>query len=148
MKPIRTMILLASEKRMRLIENAGVGKGLTEIADYTVDDLGEVRASYADAPGRQQAAPGDGAHGFERPTSVRRQKREDFAGHVMDEAAEMFAQHGYDRLVMAAPPKMLGALRDEMPGALKGALHADLDKDLAKMPLQDLDGHLGDVLAV
>lgn len=148
MKPVRTMILLASEKRMRLIENAGVGKGLAEIADYTVDDLGEVRASYTDAPGRQQASPGDGGHGFERPTSVRRQKREDFASHVMEEAADMFARHGYDRLVISASPKMLGALRDEMPDALKNALHADLDKDLAKLPLKDLDTHLADVLAV
>jgi protein required for attachment to host cells len=43
---------------------------------------------------------------------------------------------------------MLGALRDDMPDALKSVLHADLDKDLVKTPLLDLPDHLDDVLAV
>lgn len=148
MKPIRTLILLASEKKMRLCENTGVGKGIAEVAEYTVDDLGAISARYADAPGSQRAAPGMAHHGFERPTSERRQQREDFADHVMDETARIFAAEGYDRLVVAAAPKMLGALRDDMPEALKSVLRADLDKDLIKLPLADLPAHLDDVLAV
>ncbi|MCM2561401.1 host attachment family protein [Lutimaribacter sp. EGI FJ00015] len=148
MKPVRTLILLASEKQMRLVENVGVGKGVAEIATYTVDDLGEISSRYADAPGRQRGGPGMGGHEFERPTSERRQQREDFADHVMDETARIFQANGYDRLVVAAAPKMLGALRDDMPAPLKSALHADLDKDLTKTELADLPSHLQDVLAV
>ena len=148
MKPIRTLILLASERQMRLVENAGVGKGVTEVATYSVDDLGKISARYADAPGVQRAAPGMGGHEFERPTSERRQQREDFAGHVLDETARIFQKNGYDRLVVAAAPKMLGALRDDMPDSLRSVLHADLDKDLVKTALNELPGHLDDVLAL
>ena len=96
----------------------------------------------------QRGGPGMAHHGFERPTSERRQQREDFAELVMEETARIFAAQGYDRLVVAAAPKMLGALRDDMPDALKSALRADLDKDLTKLPLSDLPAHLDEVLAV
>ena len=148
MKPVRTLVLLASEKKMRLVENAGVGKGITEVAEYTVDDLGAVSARYADAPGSQQGARGMAGHGFERPTSERRQRRESFAAHVIDETDRIFHANGYDRLIVAAAPKMLGALRDDMPDALKSVVRAELDKDLVKTPLLELPDHLDDVLAV
>ena len=51
-------------------------------------------------------------------------------------------------LVVAAPPKMLGALRDSLPAPLKSALLADMDKDLTNIPEADLAAHFEEVLAV
>ncbi|WP_137703011.1 baeRF12 domain-containing protein [Marimonas lutisalis] len=148
MKPTKTLILLASEARMRLCENTGVGKGVSEFATRSIDDYADIAADYADMPGRGQAAPGTAQHKFERPTSEREQKRDDFADHVIAEAAQAFAKGGYDRLVVAAPPKMLGALRDSLPAPLKSALLADMDKDLTNIPEADLAAHFEEVLAV
>ncbi|MDQ2091985.1 baeRF12 domain-containing protein [Marimonas arenosa] len=148
MKPKKTLILLASEDRMRLCENTGVGKGVREFAAKSVEDYDDIAAGYADMPGRGQAAPGVAGHKFERPTSERDQARGDFATHVIAETAQAFSAGGYDRLVMAAAPKMLGELRQSLPKGLKTALLEDLAKDLTNTPEADLAGHFADVLAV
>jgi protein required for attachment to host cells len=47
-----------------------------------------------------------------------------------------------DRIVIAAGPKMLGALRDAMPKHLAGFVAAELPKDLLNIPEHDLARHL------
>lgn len=148
MKPVKTLILLASESHMRLCANSGVGKGVEQIEAQAIEDFDDIARPYADAPGRNQAAPGMAGHDFERPTSERRQKRDDFAAHVLGRTQKAFDAGGYDRLLIAAPPAMLGALRDEMSESLKSVLLADLDKDLTKLPLADLSDHLGDIIVL
>ena len=45
-------------------------------------------------------------------------------------------------LVVIAPPRALGMLRPAYSHALKGALRAELDKDLVKMPVHEIEKHL------
>ncbi|SEO60031.1 Protein required for attachment to host cells [Salinihabitans flavidus] len=148
MKPVRTLIVLASESRVRLLENAGVGKGVTERLDKMASEFDDVDTRYADAPGRMQAAPGKAGHGFARPSSEREQMREGFARHVIEVMEAEWAKGDFDRLVIAAPPKMLGELRADLPEQLSKVIHADLDKDLVKLPVIDIPKHLESVLAV
>jgi len=148
MKPVFTLIVIANEADLRLLENAGVGKGLRQISAKSRDDFADVATRYADAPGREQAAPGTAIHGLDRSSSERRQMREAFAAHVVQEAEAEWKTGTYSRIVLAASPKMLGALRAALPKTMSDHLLADLDKDLAKLPLADLPAHLEDVLAV
>jgi protein required for attachment to host cells len=67
---------------------------------------------------------------------------------VLDEVAREWAGGGYGRIVLAASPRLLGHLRDRMPADLRAHVLADLDKDLVKVPLNDLPAHLEPVLAV
>jgi len=148
MKPVRTLILMASESRLRLAENTGVGKGVTELSLRSAADLGVEPTRYADMPGRGQAAPGMAAHGFDRPTSERDQTRDSLAEAIAAAALAEWQKGSYDRLIVAAPPKMLGALRPRLPAALTAALSVDLPKDLTKLPALELAKHLDQVLAV
>jgi len=45
-------------------------------------------------------------------------------------------------LVIAAPPKALGALRQVYTQGLRNALTAEIDKDLVKMPVGEIEKHL------
>jgi len=45
-------------------------------------------------------------------------------------------------LVIAAPPRALGALRQVYTQGLRNALAAEIDKDLVKMPLHQIEKHL------
>lgn len=142
MKPKRTFVILANEQEARFLQSEGPGKGLTELV--ALENGEGVR--YAERPGRSQAAPGTGRHGFDRPTSEREQDRERFAAEVAKAAEARWAKGNYDRALMAAPPKMLGALRAEIGKELSDAMVADLPKDLLKIRVEDLPAHFEDVI--
>jgi protein required for attachment to host cells len=45
-------------------------------------------------------------------------------------------------VIMVAPPRALGMLRPAYSHALKGAVRAELDKDLVKMPVHEIEKRL------
>lgn len=147
MRAKRTLILLANEKAARFLVNDGVGHGLSELSAFAASDFDDTDTRFSDRPGRQNAAPGMARHGFEPHTPERDQERMAFIAHVVERTAAAWTD-GFDRLVVVAAPRMLGALRQALPDDLKAAVVAELDKDLLKTPILDLPGHLDTVLAV
>jgi len=146
MKPVRTLVLVADDETARFLVNEGVGKGLRQVAQLTADSLDTERFRYADTPGRERAAPGMARHGMEPRSSEERQAREAFADLVVRELQGAWDTGAHDRIVIAAAPRMLGALRDRL-GGLAPHVAASLDKDLVKVPLSDLPRHFSDVAA-
>lgn len=142
MKPTRTFVILANEHEARFLENDGPGKGLSEMIGLEASD----GTRYAERPGRSQAAPGGARHGFDRSETEREQDRKAFAAEVANAAAARWAEGGFDRAVLAAPPKMLGVLRAELDAGLTAAMHGDLDKDLLQVSAADLPDHFKDLI--
>jgi protein required for attachment to host cells len=145
MKPVRTLVLLANDRDARLLENEGVGKGLRQVGHLSRETLSGPETAYASAPGRSQASPGGARHGMEPSTSEEAQNRVRFAADLAAHVDRMLDV--YDRLIVAAPAKMLGALRDALPEAARAKIAADLPKDLIHTPLEDLGTHFEDVAA-
>ena len=146
MKAVKTLVLLANDENARLVQNVGVGHGLTEVGTLAASDFADVDAEYADQKGRSQGSPGMAHHAVEPSTSIERQERQAFARHVLAEAQTQFAK-GYDRFALVAAPRMLGELRDHLPKTLKGALLFDLAKDLVHTSERDLPKALADKAA-
>jgi protein required for attachment to host cells len=45
-------------------------------------------------------------------------------------------------IIMVAPPRALGVLRPAYSHALKAAVRTELDKDLVKLPIYEIEKHL------
>lgn len=45
-------------------------------------------------------------------------------------------------LIIVAPPRALGMMRQKYTPALKNALRGEIDKDLVKMPVDEIERHL------
>ena len=144
MRAVQTLVIVANEGRARILENAGIGKGLTVLQEIDKTQFDDTLVRYSDAPGRSSAARGMAGHVMDRVQSERDQMREAFAQHVLDTAETLWSKRGYDRLAMAAPPKMLGNLRRGLTAAMKKALVADLDKDLLALTPAKLVDRFGD----
>lgn len=142
MKSDRTLVLMADDAEARFLLNEGPGTGLRELAGMKVGQFADADLDYEDRPGRQTGGPGNMArHGFDPHDTVEEQRRGRFVTHVVKALDQEWRQVKPDRLVVAAPPKMLGVLRKALGGAPAAALAGDLAKDLMKIPAIDLPKH-------
>lgn len=146
MKPKRTLVLISDDVSARILINEGVGKGLSELAVLSLQQFADAQIAYDDRPGRQTGSPARAhRHSFDPHETAEAQSRARFARHVAEAVAQEWADRFPDRLIIAAPPKMLGALRACISGAPAAALHADLAKDLMKVAVRDLPEHFADI---
>jgi protein required for attachment to host cells len=54
----------------------------------------------------------------------------------------------FDRLVIVAPPAMLGDLRKYLTNEVAVKIVAEVDKDLAKIPNDEISSHLANVVTL
>lgn len=151
MKSTRTWLLIADAGRAHFYEALGPGKGMKAIDGMMLEnDVPRSRDAQGGAhkPGRSQAAGGVGRHALEPTTDPHRQFKRQFADEVADLVAERLAAGAFDKLVVVAPPVMLGDLRAAFSAPVKQAIKAELDKDLTKTPDAELPKHLKDIAPV
>ena len=131
MQPTRTWILLADGAQARLLRNLGPGKGLEEISPGTVEfPHPPNREIDSDKPGRVQDSAGPGRHSMEPPTDPHEKLKHDFARSLAEGINAADHKDRFDRLIVAAPPKVLGEIRQKLSKTSKAKLLRELDKDL------------------
>lgn len=148
MKAVRTLVLVAGDEDARFLINEGTGKGLHELAVVNIRQFADAQAEFADRPGRAGIGKGGKAmQSFDPHETVDEMHRLRFATHVIEALDKEWNAAKPDRLIVAAPPKMLGALRDKLRGPAAAALHADLPKDLVSVEVRDLARHFEKIAA-
>ncbi len=73
------------------------------------------------------------ARGRLQPQSLHEVEAQRFAGELLHELKRGLAAHRFDSLVLVAPPKFLGMLRDGMSGPLTRRVRDTLAKDFSKL---------------
>ncbi|MEO4040821.1 host attachment protein [Hoeflea sp. CAU 1731] len=144
MKPKITWILIANSREGYILENVGPGHGLHRVMSRTWSwEPGPVSSHE---PGRSFDSHGAGRHKMEPHHGGGDEA--DFSRKLVQDLLEDSRKKKFDRLILCAPPSMLGALRREIPGELTALVSSELDKDLVPIPVKDLPAHFEDVLAV
>lgn len=136
--PNKTCFLIADGARALLLRNDG---------DALLPDLKLVRAYGQDNPAtRDQGSdrPGRSNDSFGRryayETTDWHQIAEDrFVERIAEDMAKDLADGEFDKLVVAASPVALGEFRKAASGALVEATILEIDKDLTKHPLVDIE---------
>lgn len=98
--------------------------------------------------GRVRDRNGSGRHIIEPHTSDRTLERKAFMHYVAEYLDEALAKEEYNRLVVAAPPKILGFLRKALSKPVKDAIALELDKDLMQMRPQQLQEQLEKIVHI
>lgn len=128
MKPLVTLYMLLNDEDYRLVHTHE--EGMAEIT-HTKAELTAAGVAHV-----QGHSPKEG------------QERHDLAKHAAHVLADEWAKGSYDRIVISAGPKMLGAFREALPKALHAHIAAELHKDLIKTPLHDLSSHFPVLTAI
>lgn len=149
MKPTRSWIVVADGSQARIFENQGPGKGITALPAQEMHKTPRpTRDINADRPGRSHDRFGPGRHAMENPSDAHREEKRRFADLLAEHINEAALNSRFDRLVLVAPPKTLGDLRQALGKEAAAKLDGELPKDLTKVSEHDLPGHLGEVIAV
>lgn len=97
--------------------------------------------------GRMVRATGSTAHHkFEPHTNKSKQEALNFARDISDFLEQIETADVFDKLVVIAPPKMLGDLRSSFSELLKKRIVGEVDKDLTKLNNQDFEKALKKII--
>jgi len=96
----------------------------------------------SDRPGRAQESGDATRHAIEPRHDPHRKNMDAFLRRVATHLNEADTQKSYDALILFAPPHALGELRRHLSAAAGKKVKAAIAKDLNKLPLDELAGHL------
>lgn len=140
MKPIRTWIVVADGARARIFLQEGKELNPAPVHEAAVT-LAPSHEIGSDRPGKGRVNAGR-RHGMEPKSDPHLLEKQRFAQTLaarVDRAAEAAS---FDRLILVAPAKTLGVLRDCLGKTAAGLVTGEIPKDLTQVPPHDLLGHL------
>lgn len=147
MKTTRTWILIADGNHARILESVGRGHGLHEVVGSAIRlHNPPSRRLGRDKPGRVYESVGDVRHAIEPKYDRHRAMETRFAEQLAEQLHRFVETNAFDKLVIVAPPAMLGDLRKSLTADVAAKLVAEIDKDLAKVATNEIASHLAGVL--
>lgn len=139
-----TWFLVADGRRARVFSEARRGAELEveDSFDIGPDELYDPQ----DRPPRSFDRAGAGRHAMDKGRSLHEQEEHNFLRRVATRIADAEKHNQFDHLVVAAPPRALGQLRELLPHAAQQRIVAETAKDLIDEPTQKLRERLAEML--
>lgn len=135
--------LVADGRRARLFAEQRRGSPLQEAWSMEIGESDLYDAQ--DRPPRAFDRVGAGRHGMER-RDLHEAEEENFLKRVADRIGEADRQKAFDHLVIAAPPRALGLLRNKLSDNARQRIRAEASKDLLDEDTQKLRERLTELL--
>lgn len=136
--------LVADGRRARLLIEPRRGAPLEESWSETISD--EDLYDPQDRPPRSFDRVGAGRHAMDKGESLHEREELNFLKRIAARIAEAEKQNGFDHLVVAAPPRALGALRELLSTSAKARIRAEAAKDYVAETPAHLRARLTDLL--
>ena len=136
-------IVVADGEKALYLVNAGTPAELNlEVVREKEIDNPPTREQASDKPGRFDDA-GIGRSAVD-DTDWHQMEKERFAEDLAEELKQATFEKRFSELVIVAPAKTLGTLRQQLHKETENCLIGDLDKDLTNHAIQDIEKILGD----
>ncbi len=135
-------VIVCDGAKALVLENTGDAKfpnlkmrEVYEQKDMTTHLLG------ADKPGRTHSSIGQNSSAVTQ-TDWHNQTEQAFLTHLAQKLDAEVVAGKVKSLILVAPPRALGMIRHAYSHALRGAIRTEIDKDLVKHPVHDIEKHL------
>lgn len=133
MKRKTVWLLLADGQRASVYRYLGAEQMPEAETDMDFERKGApTRDIRTDKPGQMQPGGGGSSAAFAPRTDAHEVEEERFLDHVAQKLGEAVAAGRCDSLILAAPPKALGHLRNKLTPATQKLIKAEIDKDFTK----------------
>ncbi|KQX18110.1 MULTISPECIES: host attachment family protein [unclassified Sphingomonas] len=133
------LVLVADGRKSLFLRNEGDAEFLNLVVEDQRAQAGlEDRDLKTDAPGRAMSQVG-GRQGTMEEPDYHQMEEDRFAKDTAELLARRVRQDGIDQLVVVAPPRTLGELRQHYDKAVEAKIVAEVDKDLVNHPIDKLE---------
>jgi len=130
-KPTWIAVLDGAQARFFALRKGDDGQIFEEAAPALNADLSREDRGK---PGRAFASAGGGLrHAVEPRSNARKLEKHNFAREVAEALDAALAERRYDRLVLVAPPRSLGELRELLSARVRACTSQEVPKDLTKL---------------
>ncbi len=138
-----TWIVVAESARARIFAVSGIGGRLQEVADLSHPESRLHNTELtSDAPGRTFDSHGEGRHAMEQASDPQEREAQAFATEIARHIDRDQREGNFDSLVLIAPPKVLGRLRQKLSKSARNALIGELDKNLVEADAKTIERHV------
>lgn len=100
------------------------------------------RQRVTDRAGQTQERPRSGGHAEQKSQDGKEHDQEVLAREIADEIRSGRTDHRFDQLVLVAPPRFLGRLRDELDDASAAMVPTSHARDLTRLSNHELEPRL------
>ncbi len=142
MKAKTTWVLIADGGHARVLQSTGAGRRLEEVAGMSFShELPPTHELVRDRQTRSFESVGHTRHPVSTGLDPHRKEKEKFAvelAGILEQQVKAF-----DRLVVVAPAKAMGELRDALSESVRKKVEKEVVKDLTKTPDSEIASHLG-----
>lgn len=136
MKQAKTWVATFDEAEARIFSFNGVPRQLEELENER--RAGPHKPSFADRPGRVHESVGTRRSGMAPRSDPERLMETEFVRTLTDDLAAHARNGAFDRLIVAASPRALGAFRAAAGKALAAKVVLELDKSYVNLDIQRL----------
>jgi protein required for attachment to host cells len=135
-------VVVCDGAKALILENAGDGKfpNLKTVQVLEHKDL-PTHLLGTDKPGRTHNSAGHGSSAVTQ-TDWHDQSEQVFLTHLAQRLDGDVGAGKVKSMILVAPPRALGMIRHAYSQALRGAIRSEIDKDLVKHPVHDIEKHL------
>jgi protein required for attachment to host cells len=138
-----TWIVMADGSRARIVKAREEGPGFDVVSDLASSEAHLAsRDLVSDRPGHSQESGNPAHHAIEPRHDPHEQVKTAFLRSVAERLNDAAGKKAFDQLILFAPPRCLGELREALDDKTLGKIKASAPKDLTKLPLAELPGHL------
>ena len=141
-----TWFLLADGRKARVLVELRRGGDLKERHDWAMSIADEDLYDPQDRPPRSVDRAGAGRHAMDKGRNLHEAEEQKFLKRVAERLGDAARHNAFDHLVLAAPPRALGALREELSEAVRGRVRAEIVKDIVEEDDAQLRARLSETL--
>lgn len=147
MKRPNTWFVIADGGRARFITRRSGAEVYDTRREFVSAHLHTPSREIGDSrPGRGHESASSTRHAVQPRLDPHLAYKRDFVRAVADELNEAGRKGEFDRLVLVAPVRALGALVDALDDAIVAKVAARIRKDLTRVPDSDMASHLTDLV--
>ncbi len=138
-----TWIVIADGSRARILAPREGGKGFDIVSEAASESAHTPSHEiWSDRPGQTQESAYSGHHSIEPRHDPHEERKLAFVRGLAAQLNQAAGEKRFDNLILFAPPRCLGQLRDGLDEPVRSKIKAAAAKDLTKLPLGELPQHL------